>query len=84
MAGANESRVHCWLAAEHARLHIVAERPDSPGKQALVNAIWSSIQPGRLSSVSHATIAAGSMTRVKSADKHSLAVRPQLCRSLWV
>jgi len=44
MAGANESRVHCWLAAEHARLHIVAERPDSPGKQALVNAIWSSIQ----------------------------------------
>jgi hypothetical protein len=33
-----------WLAAEHARLHVVAGWPDSPRKSAIIRAIRSSLR----------------------------------------
>jgi hypothetical protein len=36
--------LHSWMALEHARLHLVAEWPESALKQTLLKAIRSSIQ----------------------------------------
>lgn len=36
--------LHSWIAAEHARLHLVAEWPESSRKQTLLKAIRSSIR----------------------------------------
>jgi len=38
-----ENTVYGWLAAEHARLHVVETWPDSPRKAAVMRAIRSSI-----------------------------------------
>jgi hypothetical protein len=36
--------LHSWIAAEHARLHLVAEWPESARKRTLLKAIRSSIR----------------------------------------
>ena len=36
--------VYAWLAAEHARLHVIASWPDSPRKAAILLAIRSSLR----------------------------------------
>jgi len=36
--------LHSWMAAEHARLHLVAAWPESARKETVLNAIQSSIQ----------------------------------------
>lgn len=36
--------LYSWLAAEHARLHLVAGWPDSPRKAAVIRAIRSSLR----------------------------------------
>ena len=36
--------LHSWIAAEHARLHLVVAWPESARKETVLNAIQSSIQ----------------------------------------
>ena len=44
MTETKNQTLHAWIAAEHARLHLVAEWPESARKDTLLKAIRSSIQ----------------------------------------